>query len=318
MAGREAHRMPVDAHPVTSDLDGDEDYDLTVRSRASTVKTMTGTLVTAWVAYLVINRVAHSNLDFGVMRQYVFSKPILDGAQRTLLLTVIAMALGSVLGFLIALARLSHQPLMRTLAAFYAWIFRGTPVLVQLIIWFNLGLILPRISIGVPGTDVEWSRSTNALITPFVAALLGLALNEAAYLSEIIRAGFISVDRGQAEASTALGMRKWTTVRRIVLPQAMRAIIPPAGNELITCLKTTSLVSIISYKELLGTAEGIYSVNYRTLELLVVASLWYLASTTLFSVLQYFVERRFGRGIDVRSPRSRVLTAVMPRREQRS
>jgi polar amino acid transport system permease protein len=176
------------------------------------------------------------------------------------------------------------------------WIFRGTPVLVQLIFWFNLALVIPTIGFGIPGTSLGFSVPTNDVMTPFVTALVGLSLNEAAYMAEILRGGLLSVDAGQTEAALALGMTEGRTTRRIVLPQAMRAILPPAGNELITCLKTTALVSIISYHELLGTVQGIYSVNYRTVELLIVASFWYLACTTLINVIQHFVEERFARG----------------------
>lgn len=264
---------------------------LTVRrSRIKTARLVVGLVIVAVLTVVAIQLIMHSKLNFAVVRHYMFNSSILAGVRRTILLTVFAMVIGSALGMLIALSRVSSSPVLRALAAAYAWVFRGTPVLVQLIIWFNLALIIPRISI------LGWSASTNTLITPFVAALLGLALNEAAYLSEIIRAGIISVDRGQSEAASALGLRHGSIMYRVVMPQAMRAIIPPAGNELITCLKTTSLVSIISYSELLGTAQGIYSVNYYTLELLVVASVWYLACTTVFSIAQYFVEKRFGRG----------------------
>jgi polar amino acid transport system permease protein len=264
---------------------------LTVRrSRIKTLRLVVGLVIIALLIVAAVQLIIHSKLDFAVVRRYMFNPSILDGVRRTILLTLFAMAIGSALGVLIALSRVSSSPALRTLAAAYAWVFRGTPVLVQLIIWFNLALIIPQISI------LGWSAKTNDLITPFVAALLGLALNEAAYLSEIIRAGIISVDRGQSEAASALGLRHVSIMYHVVMPQAMRAIIPPAGNELITCLKTTSLVSIISYSELLGTAQGIYSVNYDTLELLVVASVWYLACTTLFSIAQYFVEKRFGRG----------------------
>jgi polar amino acid transport system permease protein len=290
---------------------------LTVRrSRAKTVRLVLGLVIIALLAVLAVRLVMNSKLNFAVIRQYMFNRSILDGVRRTIVLTVLAMAIGSLLGLLIALARTSSSVALRSVAFFYAWIFRGTPVLVQLIIWFNLALVIPRIGISIPGTSIDWSASTNVLITPFVAALLGLALNEAAYLSEIIRAGIISVDRGQSEAAAALGLRTRGIMYRVVMPQAMRAIIPPAGNELITCLKTTSLVSIISYSELLGTAQGIYSVNYDTLELLVVASIWYLVCTTLFSIGQYFLERHFGRGFALdRGARSvGIMSLFNPRR----
>jgi polar amino acid transport system permease protein len=247
---------------------------------------------------LVVHAVAtNQNFDFHAVRQYLFSNIVIHGVLRTLYLTVLAMSIASFLGVFLALARQSPSLIFRAFGSAYVWVFRGTPVLVQLILWFNLSLVIPQVTFTVFGTDLSYTVVTNSVITPFGAALLGLALNEAAYMAEIIRGGLLSVGRGQAEAALSLGMTQRRTIRRIVFPQAMRAIIPPAGNELITCLKTTALVSVISYSELLGTVQGIYSVNYKTLELLTVASIWYLACTSAFSIAQYFVERRYARGV---------------------
>jgi polar amino acid transport system permease protein len=244
------------------------------------------------------NAVATSqNFDFATVRQYLFSDIVLHGVVRTLYLTVLAMLIASVLGVFLALARLSASFVFKSFAGVYVWLFRGTPVLVQLILWFNLSLVIPQVTFKLYGTGLSHTVVTNSVVTPFNAAVLGLALNEAAYMAEIIRGGLLSVGRGQTEAALSLGMSTGRTIRRIVFPQAMRAIIPPAGNELITCLKTTALVSVISYNELLGTVQGIYSVNYKTLELLVVASFWYLACTTAFSIVQYYIERRYSRGV---------------------
>jgi polar amino acid transport system permease protein len=258
------------------------------------------------------------NFDFHTVGQYLFSGIIINGVLRTLFLTVLAMAIASVLGVFLALARQSPSLIFRTFGSAYVWVFRGTPVLVQLILWFNLALVIPKLTFGIPGTGVSHTFLTNSVITPFTAALLGLALNEAAYMAEIIRGGILSVGRGQTEAALSLGMSHPRTIRRIVFPQAMRAIIPPAGNEVITCLKTTALVSIISYNELLGTVQGIYSVSYKTLEMLIVASIWYLACTTAFSVGQYFLERRYARGVNADGLRSaagrRLLMRLRPGR----
>jgi polar amino acid transport system permease protein len=217
------------------------------------------------------------------------------------------MLIGIVLGVVVAVMRLSTNPVLKYVSFAFVWLFRGTPVLVQLIIWFNLALIFPHIGPGFAQAD------TNHVITPFVAALLGLGLNEAAYMSEIVRAGILSVDPGQTEAAHALGMTRTLMMRRIVLPQAMRIIIPPTGNETITMLKTTSLVAVIAANDLLTRAQAIYSSNYAVFELLLVASFWYLALTSVASVFQYFLERRFARGFSRHGPsgpglRRRVLT----------
>ena len=172
----------------------------------------------------------------------------------------------------------------------------------QLIFWFNLAALIPEISIGIPFGPIFFSAETNDVITPFVAAVLGLGLNEAAYMAEISRAGIQSVNEGQTEAATALGMRRSLTLRRIVLPQAMRVIIPPTGNETIGMLKTTSLVSIVTLPELLYSAQMIYTRTYETIPLLIVASGWYLILTSILTVGQYYIERHFGRGTTKNRP----------------
>jgi len=201
-----------------------------------------------------------------------------------------------VLGGILAVMRLSPSPVLSTISWVYIWFFRGTPVLVQLIFWFNLAALFPELSIGIPFGPTFFSVETNAAITPFVAAILGLGLNEAAYMAEISRAGIQSVDDGQVEAAHALGMRRLLTMRRIILPQAMRVIIPPAGNETIGMLKTTSLVSIVTLPELLYSAQSIYSRTFQTIPLLILASLWYLILTSVLTVGQYYIERHFGKG----------------------
>jgi polar amino acid transport system permease protein len=180
----------------------------------------------------------------------------------------------------------------------YIWFFRGTPVLVQLIFWFNLGIIFPRIRLGIPFTDITlWSEPTNNAIRPLTAAILGLGLNEGAYVAEIVRAGIISVGKGQIDAASALGMRRSAVMRRVVLPQAVPVVIPPMGNEFIGMLKYSALASVIAVEELLGSVERIYSTNLRTLELLVVASIWYLACTTALTIGQHHLERYVGRSL---------------------
>ena len=194
----------------------------------------------------------------------------------TLELTVLAMPIGIVLGVVLALMRLSPNPLLSSASWFYIWLFRGTPVLVQILFWFYIAALFPTIDLGVPFGPSFIHLDGNTLITPFVAGMLGLGLNEGAYMSEIVRAGIISVDEGQTDAAHALGMTRLQTMRRIVLPQAMRVIIPPTGNETISMLKTTSLVSVIAVTELLYSVQLIYARNYQTIPLLIVASIWYL------------------------------------------
>jgi polar amino acid transport system permease protein len=238
----------------------------------------------------------NAGFQWHVVGDYLFAHQILSGVVTTLELTVAAMAIGIVLGVVVALMRLSRNPLVSSAAWVYVWIFRGTPVLVQIIFWSFIAALYPHIDLGIPfGPDLVHADA-NKLITPFIAALLALGLNEGAYMSEIVRAGLLSVDEGQTQAAHALGMTPMQTMRRIVLPQAMRVIIPPTGNETISMLKTTSLVSVIAYTELLYSAQLIYSRTYQTIPLLIVVSIWYLAITSVLSVGQYYLERRFGRG----------------------
>ncbi len=208
------------------------------------------------------------------------------------------MAIGIALGVLLAVMRLSANPLVSGASWTYIWFFRGTPVLVQILFWYNVAALYPRFSIGLPFGPELTSFSANSVITTFVAGMLALGLNEGAYMAEIVRAGIISVDEGQTEAAKSLGMTRLLTMRRIVLPQAMRVIIPPTGNETISMLKTTSLVSAIALAppELLGAAQNIYDRTYEVIPLLIVASIWYLVLTTILTVGQYYLERRYARG----------------------
>ena len=248
-------------------------------------------------AEIVYSMATNPRFRWGIVGHYFFSSRILHGLVVTLELTAIAMVVGITLGVVLAVMRLSPNPLVSTASWFYIWLFRGTPVLVQLLFWEFISAIYPRIGFGVPfGGPIFVHGSANSVITPFVAAILGLGLNEAAYMAEIVRAGIISVDEGQSEAASALGMTRLQTLGRIVLPQAMRVIIPPTGNETISMLKTSSLVSVIAYSELLYSAQLIYSVNYDTIQLLIVASIWYLIVTSVLSFAQYYVERYFARG----------------------
>ncbi|NEA35181.1 amino acid ABC transporter permease [Streptomyces sp. SID13031] len=248
-------------------------------------------------------------LRLDLVAGYLFEKSIMLGLLKTLQLTVIAMLVGVVLGTLLAVMRLSENPVLRAVAGGYVWLFRGTPILVQLLFWFFLGTVLPQISIGLPfgGPDlVSWP--TNTVITQFTAAILGLGLNEAAYMAEIVRAGIGSVDHGQREAAEALSMNPWITYRRVILPQAARLIVPPTANQTISMLKLTSLVLVIGLPELTTTAQLIYGRNFQQIPLLIVASIWYLVLTTILTVVQNRLENRMSRGVLAttrRRPRAR-------------
>ncbi|MFE0453849.1 amino acid ABC transporter permease [Streptomyces sp. NPDC058914] len=239
----------------------------------------------------------NDNLRWDIVGEYLFADLVFDGLFTTLWLTAAAMILGLALGTLIAVMRLSSSPVLYGLATFFMWIFRGTPLLVQIIFWGYAAALYKYVMIGIPFTDITFFRAeTNSLLTPAVAALLALGLNEAAYASEIVRAGIQSVDTGQTEAAHSLGMRPALTMRRIVLPQAMRVIIPPMGNETINMLKMTALVSVISAHDLMSNIQDVYAQNYQVIPMLVVASLWYLALVTLLGIPQAWLERRYGRG----------------------
>src|SRR4051794_4827102 len=212
------------------------------------------------------------------------------------------MAVGIMLGVVLALMRMSRNAIVSGVSWTYVWLLRGTPVLVQILFWYFIAAVYPSIDLGVPFGPSFIHLNANSVITKFVAATLALGLNEGAYMSEIVRAGIISVEEGQHDAAHALGMTRMQTMRRIVLPQAMRVIIPPTGNETISMLKTTSLVSVIAYTELLYAVQLIYAVNFRQIPLLIVASLWYLIVTTILSIGQYYLERYFGRGAARRLP----------------
>lgn len=245
----------------------------------------------------VVVAFAHARISWPSVLDYIFDAKFIVAAGNVIVLAVAAQVAAIVLGLILTLMRTSRNPVSSAIAWFYVWIFRGVPLLLQIILWYNLALVFQNITIGIPGTDIVFfSEPTNTLITAFVAAFLGLALNEAAYMSEIIRGGLKSVDSGQEEAGAALGMTPLRVMRRVVLPQAMRAIIPPTGNEFINMLKTTSLASIVTYPELVYVAQNIAAVNLQVIETLFAAAFWYVLAVSIFSFLQYFLERRFDAG----------------------
>jgi polar amino acid transport system permease protein len=259
---------------------------------------VTAVVVLVLVAWLVEAALRSHFIDFALVRKYQFSPLVMRGVRNTLIVSILAQAIGIALGVLAALVRMSKNPVAAALSSFYIWFFRGTPVLVQLFFWFNgVPSVFKTLTIAIPFTHITlYSTPMVSFMTPFMAALLGLSLNEGAYMAEIVRAGILSVDKGQVDAAQSLGMPSLMTMRRVVLPQATRIIIPPTGNELIAMLKTSSLASVITYGELLRSASDIYSTNLQPVPLLVVASIWYLAMTSVASVGQHYLERYFARG----------------------
>lgn len=247
----------------------------------------------------------NKNIDWSVVWSSLFSEPVLSGVLDTLVLTFLSMAIAIVLGIVLAVMRLSRNPVLQWTSWLFLWFFRSVPPLVQLIFWFNLGLLIPTISIGIPFGASLFSVETNSLISGFTAAILGLSLHFAAYMAEVVRAGLSAVDPGQHEAAQALGMSSGLTLRRIALPQAMPFIVPPTGNQFLSLLKTTSLVSVIGGGDLLTRAQEIYSHNFKVVELLIVASLWYLLLTSLATIGQYYIERHFSKGKASRAVRKR-------------
>jgi polar amino acid transport system permease protein len=254
------------------------------------------TLVLAVALKLAWAAARNPNLEWGVVARWLTAKTILAGLSVTLGLTVISMTLGITLGLLLAIGRMSGSTLMRALAGLYIWVFRGTPMLVQLIFWYNLSLLLPTIEFSIPFGPVLAHWNTNDLITPLTAAVAGLALNEAAYMAEIIRGGLLAVDHGQYEAARAFGMTRIRALRRIIIPQAMRSIVPPTGNQLISMIKGTSLVSVIAMADLLYSVQAVYNRTFEVIPLLIVAVIWYLIITSILNVGQAAIERYYARG----------------------
>lgn len=240
---------------------------------------------------LVIKAFAEGDIAWKVVGQFFTAPAILGGLLNTVIMTACAMALGIALGVLFAIMAMSPNAVMRGCAAFYIWFFRGTPLILQLLIWFNLALVFP--TLGIPGV---FSARTIDVIGPFVATLLGLGINQGAYTAEVVRSGILSVDHGQTEAAKAIGMTRLTTLRRIVLPQAMRVIIPPVGNEVVSMVKLTSIASVIQFSEILRNAQTIYYANARVIELLIVAAGWYLIVVSILSLGQIVLERHFAKG----------------------
>lgn len=254
-----------------------------------------GRMVAAAVVLVIVGAIIRAfsvgEIEWNYVWEFLFAPSILKGMVNSLYMTVAAMALGIILGVIIAVMRVSGNPVLSSIAVGYVWIFRGAPALLQLMIWFNLALIFP--TIGIPGL---FEYKTVDVMTPFVAAMLGLGISQGAYTSEVVRSGLLSVDSGQYEAARSIGMTQNKMLRRIVLPQAMRVMVPPVGNEVIGMVKLTSLASIIQYSDILHNAQTIYYANTRVLELLLVACFWYLVVVSVLSVIQHYIEEYYSRG----------------------
>lgn len=255
------------------------------------------TVVVAVLVAMAINAlVTNPAWDWPTVGQYLFAPSILRAVGLTLQLTVLGIVVGFVLGTVLAVMRLSPNPLLRSVSWTYIWIFRSVPLILQLLFWYNLALLYRAISFGIPFGPAFFQVETMELVSPLTAAVLGLALHQAAYAAEVVRSGFLAVDAGQLEAAAALGIPRLRQFRRIQLPQAMRTILPTAGNELIGLVKGTSVVYIMALSELFYQVQVIYTRTGRVIPMLLVAAIWYLALTTVMSVGQFYVERHFARG----------------------
>ena len=273
-------------------------------------------IVSFLVLGLISSLLENKNYRWDVVAQYLFDPRVVAGVGWTLLLTVAAMVIGIVLAVATAIMRMGTNPILRGVAWGYIWFFRGTPVYTQLVFWGLLSVLYPRISVGIPFGPEFFSFTTQDVVNAFVAAILGLGLNEGAYLSEIVRSGLNSVDRGQWEAATALGMKSSTVLRRIVIPQAMRVIVPPTGNETISMLKTTSLVLAVPFMlEITFVTNAIGNKNFLPVPLLIVAALWYLFITSILMIGQQRLEAYYGRGFDGEPSQNRRLRGVSKRQQ---
>ena len=292
--------MTYTSDPVRSDRDKQTaaELDATVKPRVHRrgVLEYVAWFLCALVTYGVVRTLlTNENYQWGVVSQYITAPTVLRGLVMTVVLTIVTMTLGALLGLLLAVMRVSPLAPVRILAGAYITFFRGTPVLVQLIFWFNIAALYPNLAIGIPFTGVSQDVDVNRLISATTAAIVGLSLNQAAYQAEIFRGGFASVDKGQIEAADSLGMSRLTKLRRIIVPQSMPTIVPATGNQFIGMFKETSLVSVLGVAELLQSVQLIYARTYQTIPLLIVACVWYLVMTVLLSYPQSLIEKKFSR-----------------------
>ncbi|WP_240613396.1 amino acid ABC transporter permease [Brachybacterium endophyticum] len=299
-SGADADASAPDRAPAASSLDalGDEGIArLRIAPAHRPVRRIVVAVLGALVLLALVLIVLNPRWEWNVVASWFLARSIIRGLLETLKLTVLAGVLGFGLGLVLALMRLSGSRLAAGLSWTFSWIFRSTPLLVQMLIWFNLGYLYDRIVIGIPMTDLTlFDERTSTLMTPLIAAVLGLGLHQAAYASELIRGGILSVDAGQVEAASALGIPARHRHLRIVLPQAMRAILPTAFNEVIGLVKGTAIVYVIAHAELFFTVQLIYGRTQQVLPMLMVATLWYIVITSLLSIAQYYIERHFAKG----------------------
>ena len=290
---------PTDIQP----MDAAEKPRVHSRSTLEYVAWAVCALVLAGLAYTLVT---NPNYQWDVVGQYFTTSSVLHGLGLTIVLTVLAMFFGTLIGLVVAILRVSGVRPVALMASAYITFFRGTPVLVQLIFWFNIAALYPHIAVGIPFTGVSHEVNVNQVMSATTAAIVGLSLNEAAYLAEIIRGGFASVDKGQIEAADSLGMRARTKLWRVIIPQAMPTVIPATGNQVIGMFKETSLVSVLGVAELLQSVQLIYSRTYQTIPLLIVACLWYLLMTLALSYPQSLIEKKYSRS------KSRVRAGQVP------
>ncbi|MGH3329328.1 MAG: amino acid ABC transporter permease [Streptomycetales bacterium] len=257
---------------------------------------MAAAVIAVLVAMAVHTWLTNPRYNWSEQAKYLFAEPVLIGVRNTLWLTVAAMTVGILLGTVLAVMRLSPNPVLSGASWLYIWVFRGTPLYTQLLMWGSIGALYPQLGLGIPFGPEFVTADTQSLYSAAAAAALGLSLNEAAYMAEIVRAGILSVDPGQLEAAHALGMTRGQTTRRIVLPQAMRIIVPPTGNETLAKLKDTSLVVAIPYFDLTYSVVNIYARTYQIIPMLIMACIWYLFLSSLFMIGQHFIERHYERG----------------------
>ncbi|WP_051709884.1 amino acid ABC transporter permease [Streptomyces sp. NRRL S-350] len=290
---------PQDVLPAPSDLDHPGPApapEARIVARRKPAQWAAAAIAVLLAAMAVNSVIRNRAFQWDVVADWFTARSVLDGLALTLWLTAVTLALGFVFGTVLATMRLSANPVLRTLSWGYVWVFRSTPPLVQLLFFFNIGALYPTLGLGIPfGPEFVTVRTVD-LIGPTLTAVIGLTLLETAYAAEVIRGGILSVDRGQLEAAAALGLGRWRVLRRIVVPQAMRAIVPTAGNMLIGALKGTSIVSVLAVSDLLYSVQLVYLQSYRVIPMLMVATLWYLVVTTVLSVGQYYVERHFAKG----------------------
>ncbi|MEK6437713.1 amino acid ABC transporter permease [Pseudonocardia sp. T1-2H] len=284
------------AHAPPAREEGPDDADLTIVQARHPWRWVATAVVVVLVAMALHALVTNAAWDWATVGQYLFAPSIIRAVLLTLQLTVLGIVVGFVLGTVLAVMRLSPNPLLRSVSWTYIWIFRSVPLILQLLFWYNLALLYDSISFGVPFGPALFEIGAMDLVGPVTAAVLGLALHQAAYAAEVVRSGFLGIDQGQLEAAAALGIPRWRRFRRIQLPQAMRTIVPTAANELIGLVKGTSVVYIMALSELFYQVQVIYTRTGRVIPMLLVAAVWYLVLTTVLSIGQFYVERHYAKG----------------------